>query len=190
MSALERLGLTLLHYHASGVHEHYFKDVEQCLALEGRSTDSTWIHAVGLQRNDVEKLCSKIGLHPTSFARIMEMDHRPRLIEDGDALIVALHVVRVDKALLDTWTTPVVIILRPKHIISLVPEDRDQLFAAVHRDVQSGGTVASLASPALACALIDAIVDASSGALEVLADGVDALEARSNPTPRIKSRIF
>lgn len=160
--------------------------VEDCFPyLHSEST--TWINVDGLKKSEVEKLCTRFGIHQLITEDILSIGQRPKMDDIDGLLFCLLYMLYFNESNSSVETEQISIILGKNFVISFQEDASRDVFDNLRERLKvSGSKVRQNGADFLFYALIDLIVDHYYIVMEKLGEKIEGLEEDilRNPTQR------
>ncbi len=168
-----KVKITLLDYNKSSLEEKEVTRVEDCFPFKKRAI--SWVNIDGLHQSSIiEKLGSKLAIHPLVLEDIMNTDQRPKIEDYDEYLFIVLKIFSYDRNT-DIAIEQVSLILGPTYVISF--QEKKDIFDAIRKRLQNRkGRITKMGADFLAYSLIDTIVDQYFIILEQFGEKIEALE--------------
>ena len=137
----------------------------------------TWINMDGLEKEDVEKLCTIYGVHNLVAEDILSIGQRAKMDEIGDTIFCLLPMLYYNQGTGQVETEQVSIVLGKDFVLSFQEDPSRDVFDPVRERLRMGH-IKLRQSPAdyLCYSLIDVIVDSYFSVIEKINERVERLE--------------
>lgn len=157
------------------------EDVKRALS-SGRNV---WVQVHGLQEVDkIRALGELVGLHPLAMEDIVNTEHRPKIEEFGDHLLIILKKLCTDET--SFFSEQVSLVLGTSYLITFFERESDFLMPVEVRFENRGGKLIQGGTDYLAYAVIDLIVDNYYLILESYSLAIEELETSLVSSPDVE----
>ena len=168
--------ITAYEYSFDNYQTFKLKNVEDCYPFL-KSESKTWINVDGLQKEEVEKLCSHYGIHQLIVEDILSIGQRPKTDEINGLVFCLLNMLYYNDDQKTVETEQVCIILGKNFVISFQEDANRDVFNPVREKLKLHGSKVRISgSDFLFYSLIDLIVDNYYLVMEKLGDRIELLE--------------
>lgn len=152
----------------------------------------TWIDVDGLHDTRmIEAIGEQFNIHSLLLEDILNTDHRPKLEDFEQYLLVMVKMLTYDDARDSIQSEQVSILLGAGFLVTF-QEQKGDIFDSIRLRIKSGkGRIREMQADYLAYALLDAVVDGYFQILEKIGDQIETLETElmNHPRPEILRRI-
>jgi magnesium transporter len=150
--------------------------LEDCLAFPKPGVNA-WINVDGLQKKEVEALCTKFNIHPLLVEDILSKGQRAKADDMGNQLFALLPMLSYNKDTGLVENEQLSIVLGENYLISFQAETERDPFNPVRERLQNEASpLRKKKSDYLAYSLMDTIVDDYFSILELLSERLDKVE--------------
>lgn len=187
----EETQISIISYDAHTLEEKELETIEEVFSY-GNTSGVTWINIDGLHDMDmIEKVGNHFGLHPLALEDIVNTQHRPKLDDFEDYVLVACKMISWKEEKNELEIEHISLLLGKNYVITF-QEKRGDVFNPVRERMRKAkGRIRRMGADYLAYALMDAVVDNYFIVLENMGEEIEALEERvlDNPEPAILNAI-
>lgn len=170
--------LSLIAYSADQFTEKKELSLEQCAEFK-QLPGVRWYNLDGIHQVDlVESFGSLFALHPLVLEDILNTDHRPKVEEHDNCLVLIFKMLHFDEASSRVDAEQISLVLTAGEIISFQERPGDAFARVRDRLKRGSGRIRQRGPDYLAYALLDAVVDSYFHILEKLADQLEELESQ------------
>ena len=187
----EKTKIQVLVYGEQTMEEKDLETVEEAFSYRDRPS-VTWINVDGLHDVDiVEKIGNQFGLHPLALEDILNTQHRPKIDDFEDYLLVVCKMITWEGEENELKIEQISLILGKNYLLTF-QEMKGDVFDPVRERIRKAkGRIRGMGADYLAYALIDAIVDNYFVVLENTGEKIESLEEELlvNPDPELLRAI-
>ena len=187
----EKTKIQVLVYGEQTMEEKDLETVEEAFSYRDRP-GVTWINVDGLHDVDiVEKIGNQFGLHPLALEDILNTQHRPKIDDFEDYLLVVCKMITWEGEENELKIEQISLILGKNYLLTF-QEMKGDVFDPVRERIRKAkGRIRGMGADYLAYALIDAIVDNYFVVLENTGEKIESLEEELlvNPDPELLRAI-
>lgn len=148
------------------------------------SESVSWINLTGIHDTTLlDGLGTAFGIHPLALEDILNTEHRPKIEEFEDSILIILKMLHFDEQT-STIDMEQVSLVVGRHFVLSFQEREGDVFAGLRERLQrSSGRIRSRGADYLAYALIDSIVDSYFHILEKIGDCLADIEEQLLASP-------
>jgi len=167
---------TIFSYDARFLEEKKVSHEDACESYKGASR-VTWINADGLDKEEVERLCSCFEVHSLVVEDILSIGQRAKMDEIGEIIFCLLPMLYYNEGTGQIETEQVSIILGKNFVLSFQEDPERDVFDPVRDRLRLGQPPLRHRSADYLCYnLIDIIVDSYFSVIEKIGDRIERLE--------------
>lgn len=187
----EKVRIQRVHYDEHMLEEEELETIDEAFAKESES-GVAWINIDGLHDVDtIEKAGAHFGLHPLVLEDIVNTQHRPKLDDFEDYILVVCKMISWNPEKNGLEMEHFSFILGSHYVITFQERPGD-VFNPVRERIRKGkGRIRRMGADYLAYALLDAVVDNYFIVLENMGEEIETLEEHvlGSPEPEILKNI-
>jgi magnesium transporter len=163
-------------YDASAIEEKKLKRVEAAFGYKD-TPGISWINIDGLRKADVEKVCTRFGIHPLIMEDILSVDQRPKMDEVEGVLYCLLNMLYFNNQKKTVETEQVSIVLGKNFVISFQEDASRDAFDPIRTKLKiAKSQVRQRSADYLLYVMLDLIVDNYFLVMEKLGEQIETLE--------------
>jgi magnesium transporter len=184
---IEKPVIDLIEYDATDYQVHNDQSVDQIRANLAAGRIS-WVNLTGI--HDIAllgDLGDAFGVHPLALEDILNTQHRPKIEEYQDYLLIILKMLRFDDETKTIDTEQVSLIIGPNIVLSFQEREWDVFNGVRDRLQRSSGRIRQRGTDYLAYALLDSIIDSYFQILEKVGDCLVDVEEELLTSPEQSS---
>lgn len=137
----------------------------------------TWINVDGLNKKEIEKLCSHYGIHPLVLEDILSVGQRAKMDEIDNVIFCLLPMLYYNDGTGEVETEQVSIVLGKNFVISFQEDAKRDVFDPVRERIKNGTSkIRSRQADYLCYSLIDTIVDSYFHVIDKVNERIERLE--------------
>lgn len=151
-------------------------NVEDCYK-HLNTKETTWINIDGINKNQIEKICSHFGIHNLVVEDILSMGQRPKMDQINGLLFCVLNMLYFNEKESAVESEQISIVLGQNFVISFQEDASRDVFNALREKIKiNGSKVRQNSADFLYYTLIDSIVDHYYLVMERLGERIEQLE--------------
>ncbi|RYG25848.1 MAG: magnesium/cobalt transporter CorA, partial [Chitinophagaceae bacterium] len=179
--------ISVIEYDKSNVHSEVLESAEACFPYLD-SPSISWINVDGLNKKDVETLCTHFGIHPLIIEDILSINQRPKMDEINGLVFCLLSMMYFDSTHNTVETEQISIVLGKNFVMSFQEMPDKDVFNSLREKLKIATSKVRQSGPDfLFYSLIDAIVDHYFLVMEQLGEHIEMLEEQIIRHPNKKS---
>lgn len=143
-----------------------------------KDPDITWVEVIGVSQSEViEKIGTKVGMHPLAMEDVMNVKHRPKVDDYENGIFISMRLLDYDEEKQKIIDEQITIYICKNLVLSFCEKPTDIFQSLKERLRSKKGTIRSQGADFLAYAIIDTVVDFYFVALNKISSVIDQLEA-------------
>jgi magnesium transporter len=163
-------------YDAATVEEKKLPNVEETFSYRDSACIS-WINIDGLRKADVEKICTRFGIHSLILEDILSVDQRPKMDEVEGVLYCLLNMLYFNDKKKTVETEQISIVLGKNFVISFQEDANRDVFDPIRTKLKiTKSQIRQRTADYLLYAMLDLIVDNYFIVMEKLGEQIELLE--------------
>jgi magnesium transporter len=171
--------VTLFDYEPDSYVQTVVADIDECMALKGDKSTTTWINVDGLGNTQwIAKLDSLFGVHPLVLEDIVNTEQRPKTEDYGDYIYIVVKMLYNDPKSSEMVSEQLSLVIGRDYLLSFQEEEGDYFNNIRDRIRQDKGRIRRLGSDYLAYVMLDTIVDNYFVVLEKFQEDIGRVEDR------------
>ncbi|MBS1626826.1 MAG: magnesium/cobalt transporter CorA [Bacteroidetes bacterium] len=179
--------VTVYEFNAQVFTEHLFNSTKSCQRFTNSNT-TQWINIEGINKQEVEKICTQFNIHYLVAEDILSIGQRPKTDEINNHLFCLLHMLYFNETTIALETEQISIVLGSHYVISFQEDALRDVFNGLREKMKTASTKLRQSGADYLCyALIDCIVDNYFIVMEKLGDKIELLEEEIIRSPTTKS---
>lgn len=167
---------TVYDYDTNGFIEKKLPDQQACHPYLD-SGKITWINVDGLNKKEIEKLCSHYGIHPLVLEDILSVGQRAKMDEIDNVIFCLLPMLYYNDGTGEVETEQVSIVLGKNFVISFQEDAKRDVFDPVRERIKNQTSkIRQRQADYLCYSLIDTIVDSYFHVIDKINERIERLE--------------
>lgn len=173
---VERPTLTFIDYTDDQLTQQTDVELEQCMPLKD-SASVSWINLDGIHSiQQIEAFGKAFSLHPLALEDILNTEHRPKVEEFENYLLIILKMLHFDEKTSQIQIEQISLVLTSNNVLSFQERPGDVFDGVRDRLQRKSGRIRQRGPDYLTYTLIDSIVDSYFHILEKIGDRLEELE--------------
>ena len=188
---VERSTLSFIDYDGDNLITGTDVPLEKCVGLKS-STTVSWINLDGIHDiPTLEAFGNAFDLHPLALEDILHTNHRPKIEEFENYLLIILKMLEFDEQTSQVQAEQVSLVLTSNNVLSFQEKPGDVFSGVRERLMRKSGRIRLRGPDYLTYALVDSIVDSYFHILEKIGDRLEILEKELTlqPTQEILKHV-
>jgi len=175
-------------YNTASIQSKAVEDIEQCYAYIDKA-NITWINMDGINKNELEKISNKFGIHQLIQEDILSYGQRPKMDEVENILYVLLNMLYYNEETMGVEQEQISIVLGKKFIISFQEDASRDVFDPIRDKLKiASHKIRVRDADYLFYSLIDIIVDSYFDVIEKIGERIE--QAEEQLTLKATQRTF
>ena len=175
-------------YNTASIQSEAVEDIEQCFAYIDKAS-ITWINMDGINKNELDKISTRFGIHQLIQEDILSYGQRPKMDEVESILYVLLNMLYYNEETMGVEQEQISIVLGNKFIISFQEDASRDVFDPIRDKLKLGShKIRQRGADYLFYSLVDIIVDSYFEVIEKIGERIE--QAEEQLTLKATQRTF
>lgn len=172
----EKVTIYVYNYDANNLIEKNLDEAKACMVYSD-TPQITWINVDGVQKEDVESICTGYGVHPLIQEDIISIGQRPKMDEIDGIIYTLMYMLYYNEKTCSVEQEQISIILGKNFVLSFQDDDVKDVFDPIREKLKmQNSKLRQSAGDFLFYSMIDLVVDNYFIVMEKLGENIESVE--------------